>query len=105
MTNGCTATDFALVTRNVTPPNVSAGADMVLTCTTTQINLAGSSSTAGATFAWVASNGGHIVSGSTTATPLVDAAGTYELTVTDPTNGCTAQDVIARQRARQGPCF
>jgi len=34
---GCTATDFAVVTLNVTPPNVNAGADKILTCTTTSI--------------------------------------------------------------------
>ncbi|MFV5696156.1 T9SS type A sorting domain-containing protein [Flavobacterium sp. LB3P122] len=91
--NGCTATDVALVTLNNTSPNANAGADKVLTCTTTSIALSGSSSTAGATFSWVASNGGNIVSGATTATPTVDAAGTYTLTVTDPANGCTATDV------------
>ena len=91
--NGCTATDVALVTLNNTPPNANAGADKVLTCTITSIALSGSSSTAGATFAWVASNGGHIVSGANTATPTVDMAGTYTLTVTNPTNGCTATDV------------
>ncbi|MEW5797314.1 MAG: hypothetical protein AB1772_13295, partial [Candidatus Zixiibacteriota bacterium] len=91
--NGCTATDVALVTLNVTPPNANAGPDKVLTCSVTQVNLAGSSTTPGATFSWVASAGGNIVSGATTATPLVDAAGTYTLTVTDPSNGCTATDV------------
>ncbi|MBD0726483.1 hypothetical protein B6A10_15015, partial [Flavobacterium sp. L1I52] len=91
--NGCTATDVALVTLNNTPPNANAGADKVLTCTITSIALSGSSSTAGATFAWVASNGGHIVSGANTATPTVDMAGTYTLTVTNPANGCTATDV------------
>ena len=91
--NGCTASDVALVTLNVTPPNASAGPDKVLTCVVTQVNLAGSSSTPGATFSWVASAGGHIVSGANTATPLIDAAGTYTLTVTDPANGCTASDV------------
>ncbi|WP_284652251.1 T9SS type A sorting domain-containing protein [Flavobacterium terrisoli] len=91
--NGCTATDVALVTLNGTPPNVNAGADKVLTCTTTSIALSGSSSTPGATFAWVASNGGNIVSGANTATPTVNAAGTYTLTVTNPANGCTATDV------------
>jgi len=90
--NGCTATDFALVTLNNTPPNVDAGADKVLTCTTTSISLSGSSTTAGALFSWVATNGGVIVSGGTTATPVVNHAGTYTLTVTDPSNGCTATD-------------
>ncbi|MGH7491848.1 MAG: T9SS type A sorting domain-containing protein, partial [bacterium] len=96
--NGCAATDFAVVTLNATLPNVNAGADKVLTCTTTQINLSGSSTTPGATFSWVASNGGHIVSGANTATPLVDAAGTYTLTVTNPANGCAATDVAVVTR-------
>jgi len=107
--NGCTATDVALVTSDVTPPNANAGPDKVLTCTVTQINLSGSSSTPGATFSWVASGGGNIVSGANTATPLVDAAGTYTLTVTDPANGCTASDVAlvtqntAAPNANAGP--
>ncbi|WP_188363132.1 T9SS type A sorting domain-containing protein [Flavobacterium orientale] len=91
--NGCTATDVALVTINNTPPNANAGADKELTCTVTSIALSGSSTTPGATFAWVASNGGNIVSGANTATPTVNAAGTYTLTVTNPANGCTATDV------------
>ena len=90
--NGCTATDVALVTSNLTPPNADAGPDKVLTCLVTQINLSGSSSTPGATFTWVASDGGHIISGATTPTPLVDAAGTYILTITNPANGCMAID-------------
>jgi len=92
--NGCTATDIALVTLDANIPNANAGVDKVLTCTTTSIALSGSSTTAGATFSWIASNGGSIVSGNTTATPTVNAAGTYTLTVTNPTNGCTATDVV-----------
>jgi len=91
--NGCFATDAAVVTRDVAAPVVSAGDDQALSCDTHTAQLSGSSTTAGATFAWVASNGGHIVSGGNTATPTVDAAGTYTLTVTNPANGCTATDV------------
>jgi hypothetical protein len=83
-----------LVTSNSTQPNANAGVDKVLTCTTTSIALSGSSSTAGVTFSWVASNGGIIVSGGDTATPTVSAASTYTLTVTDPANGCTASDIV-----------
>ncbi|MBK8347127.1 MAG: hypothetical protein IPL08_05675 [Saprospiraceae bacterium] len=90
---GCTATDVAVVTLNNTLPNVNAGSDKVLTCTTTSTTLNGSSTTAGVTYAWVASNGGNIVSGGTTATPTVNAAGTYTLTVTQTSTGCTATDV------------
>ena len=85
--NGCTATSSVNVTQNITPPNVNAGAPQVLSCAVTSINLNGSSSTGGATFSW---SGPGIVSGGTTATPTVNVAGTYTLTVTNPTNGCTA---------------
>jgi hypothetical protein len=91
--NGCTATDVALVTQDVNVPNVNAGADAVLTCLISQLNLNGSSTTAGVTYSWVASNGGHIVSGATNPNPLIDQPGTYTLTVTNPVNGCTATDV------------
>jgi len=67
--------------------------DKVLNCGIISIPLSGSSTTPGATFAWIASGGGHILSGANTATPTVDAAGTYTMTVTDPANGCTATDI------------
>src|SRR5207247_2579229 len=59
-------------------------------CTISSVTLSGSSTTAGATFAWSTSNG-NIVSGANTASPTVSKAGTYLLTVTGP-NGCTATD-------------
>ncbi len=90
--NGCTAIDTANVTLNNTASNANAGPDKVLTCITTSIALSGSSSTAGAAFSWAASGGGNIVSGGNTATPTIDAAGIYTLTVTNPANGCTATD-------------
>src|SRR5690606_22021033 len=41
---------------------------------------------------------GNIVSGGDTATPTIDAAGTYTLTVTDADNGCTdTADVVITQ--------
>ncbi|HEY2349756.1 MAG TPA: S8 family serine peptidase, partial [Puia sp.] len=73
-------------------PNANAGADKQLTCAASNGQLNGSSTTPGATFKWTALNGGNIVSGGNTATPLVSAAGTYVLTVTDPNGGCTATD-------------
>ncbi len=70
-------------------PDVSAGPSMVIDCTTgPEVQLAGGSSTPGVSFSWVASNGGNIVSGPNTATPTVNAAGTYTLTVT--ADQCTA---------------
>ena len=93
-TSGCSASDVVIVTLNTTLPNVNAGADAVITCSQTSVVLNGSSSTPGVTFSYVASGGGNIVSGANTATPTVNAAGTYTLTVTDPVSGCSASDVV-----------
>src|SRR6185369_13274223 len=71
--------------------NVSAGDDAVLTCSIMSVQLHGSSTTPGATFSWSTLDG-HIVSGANTATPTVDAAGTYHLAVTNPANGCFDTD-------------
>ena len=89
--NGCTSTDQVLVIMNAILPNASAGPDDILNCLITSLNLNGSSTTGGATFVWA---GPSIVSGGTSATPLVDAPGTYTITVTDPSNGCTSTDVV-----------
>ena len=70
-------------------PNCNAGSTMELTCTTTTVVLGGSSTTTGATFSW-STTGGTIDSGGASATPTVSAPGTYTLTVTDPSNGCTS---------------
>jgi hypothetical protein len=91
--NGCSDTDTADVTHDTTAPNVEAGPNGVLNCAVTSISLNGSSTTPGATFSWFTSNG-NIVSGSGTATPVVDDAGTYTLQVTNPDNGCTANDSV-----------
>jgi hypothetical protein len=90
--NGCEAMDSVMIIMDITPPDANAGPDTTLTCVVTQVTLSGSSTTPGALFAWVATNGGAILSGANTATPLVQIPGTYVLTVTNPVNGCTAQD-------------
>ena len=79
---------------NSTPPNANAGNNGIILCGTSTVMLSGSSTTSGVTFAWIASNGGNIVSGADTATPTVNTAGTYTLTVTNPANGCTATDDV-----------
>ncbi|MCH8991208.1 MAG: hypothetical protein IIA44_05590, partial [Acidobacteria bacterium] len=89
---GCISVDTAIVTEDVTPPDVNAGPDDSLLCSDTELRLSGSSVTPGAIFSWTAENGGHIVSGANSPTPLVDSSGTYILTVTDPANGCSAGD-------------
>lgn len=86
-----------------TTPDANAGDDKVLTCATTSIALSGSSATAGASYKWEASNGGNIVSGGGTLTPTVNAAGTYKLTVTTATGGCTATDEVVVTENKKVP--
>ncbi len=92
--SSCIANDTVIVTQNLTGTNVSAGSNKVLTCSTTSIILDGSSPTPGATFYWQALNGGNIVSGSNTATPLVNAPGCYVVTATNNSTGCSSLDTV-----------
>lgn len=89
--NGCTSTALANVLLNTTPPTASAVAAGNLNCNVSQLQLNGTGSSQGAniSYTWTASNGGNIVSGGNTQTPLVDAAGTYSILVSNSDNGCT----------------
>ncbi|MBK7287924.1 MAG: hypothetical protein IPI95_12960 [Flavobacteriales bacterium] len=88
--HGCTAHITVTIGSSGTP-NVDSQPAKTITCTTgSQVTLNGSSSTSGVAFAWTASGGGHIVSGANSATPTVDAAGTYTLTVTVVQTGCSS---------------
>ncbi|CAG5079110.1 PKD domain-containing protein [Parvicella tangerina] len=91
--NGCSATDDATVTEDLVAPTADAGADVIIDCNSAagQETLDGSASTAGMNYSW-STGGGNIVSGGGTNTATVDAAGTYTITVTDPSNGCSATD-------------
>ncbi len=90
--NGCTRIASFNINSNTNPPTANAGPPATLTCTQTSamLNGAGSSTGPNVSYLWTASGGGNIVSGGTTLTPTVNAAGTYTLQVTNNTNGCTA---------------
>ncbi|MBK6932999.1 MAG: HYR domain-containing protein [Saprospirales bacterium] len=92
--NGCTKVASVNASGNLLPPSVEAGPPATLNCNqpTAVLNGAGSSAGAAFSYLWTASNGGNIVSGATTLTPVVNAAGTYTLVVTNANNGCTASD-------------
>ena len=84
--NGCIDTEQIIITQNITAPtaaitnNTSA---TQLTCALTSISL---TATGGGTYSW--SNGTTVVG--TTANLTVTTPGTYTVTVTSSTNGCTA---------------
>ncbi|MBC7696059.1 MAG: gliding motility-associated C-terminal domain-containing protein [Burkholderiales bacterium] len=81
--NGCTASASTNVVQNNTPPSPTASSSGPLTCTITTVTLTG---TSGGSYVW---SGPGIVSGGSTATPLVNLTGPYTVTVT-AANGCTA---------------
>ena len=88
-TNGCTMTATANVTQDANTPDVTAAGGL-LDCENTTLNLQGSSTTTGVTWAWTGPGGFS----STVQNPGVSAPGTYTLTVT-ATNGCTASATTA----------
>jgi gliding motility-associated-like protein len=83
---GCTNTATITVTSNTVPPIVTAASSGNLTCTNTSVTLTG---TGAGTMVW---NGGSLSNAANPAT--VTAAGTYTVTGTDPSNGCTATATI-----------
>jgi len=85
--NGCKATATVTVIQNITPPQLSpiAPSAATLTCSSPSVTLTGSSSTGGVSYGWTGPNG-FTATGTTT---VVTTQGSYILTVTDPTNGCT----------------
>ncbi|MCC6410420.1 MAG: gliding motility-associated C-terminal domain-containing protein, partial [Saprospiraceae bacterium] len=91
--NGCTQTATVPVTQNITAPQANAGANALLTCAVTSLNLTGSGSGGvnGVSYAWT---GPGIVGGGNTTNPTIDLVGVYTLTVTDLYNGCTKTDAV-----------
>ena len=54
-------------------------------------------------YQWSATSGGNILLGDKSLTPTVNEPGQYDLLITDPANGCTAQASIAVTRDVQPP--
>lgn len=78
--NSCTASDVVLVTANQTTPTLSLNTPSTITCATTSTTLTATSNTT--QLLW--SNG------ATTASISVTAGGTYSVTATNLSNGCTS---------------
>ncbi|OQP57554.1 hypothetical protein A4R26_23805 [Niastella populi] len=84
---GCSGIDTAIVVLNTTAPGATASASGSLSCSGgSSVTLSGSSSTSNVTYSWTGPNNFT----ATTQNPVVTVAGTYNLTVTNPANGCTS---------------
>ncbi len=103
--SGCTATDQLQVLQSSDFPNANAGSSDVLTCTTQQITLDGTSSSQNGpyTYNWVPVSGGNIISGGNTLEPIVDEPGTYRLEVRDTTNTCISYSEVTISQNIQPP--
>jgi gliding motility-associated-like protein len=74
------------VVTNTTPPSLpSTSVSNIINCINTQATITATG--AGITYVW---SGPGIVSGGTSATPVVNVGGTYNYTITGTANGCTA---------------
>ncbi len=95
LSNGCSAFDELVVARDDNAPTAYAGMDTALTCLRTDLRLQGEymAASGNADISWSSPDGQILFDGGT-ATPLIGQPGTYIFMVTDPANGCTAQDSV-----------
>ena len=87
--NACEAISTVEVLQDTLSPSLSIAAPDTLNCALTSLQLDASNSDQGPNFSydWTSSNG-NLTAGTDSPTPTVDAAGTYELQVTNTTNQC-----------------
>ena len=88
--NGCETVRSTIVTSSMDIPQASIDEPEMLDCDTEVIQLVGNAAN-GLSFSW---SGPGIISDPTTLTPMINEAGTYELIVTDPANGCSTIDRV-----------
>ncbi|MCU0348339.1 MAG: choice-of-anchor L domain-containing protein, partial [Saprospiraceae bacterium] len=88
--NGCSTTALVTVDENVEVPLVNIAPADPITCETAEVTLDASGSSAGSNFSYEwTSPTGSFTSGQSLMNPTVDAAGTYNLLITNILNECT----------------
>lgn len=94
--NNCSATFAIDVTDDLAAPVADAGNSPTLDCTIPTVGLNGSNSSQGPnfTYQWVSLDGGIILPPSNIMNPSVVSPGSYQLVVTNTTNGCTSSDNV-----------
>ncbi len=92
--NNCPNVVSVIVSTDQASPTANAGAPFTLDCAGETAPLNGSGSGAPSLAYLWASQDGHFVSGVNSPNPLIDKAGTYVLSVTNPANGCTDTDEV-----------
>ena len=102
--NQCSATDTLIILRDENAPIADAGPDQNFDCTTQSLQLTGfaTSNSGQFDFAWTSPDG-NFVSSTNQLNPVVNQPGTYLLTVNDPINQCSAQDVVVITEDLEAP--
>ncbi len=93
--NGCTNGQSIVVTANLAVPNAEAGIGFSIECFGETATLDGSASSGNSALSYMwNTNNGVIVSGADSAAPTINEPGTYTLTVTQESNGCSDTDPV-----------
>ena len=92
--NGCSSSATTTVAENTQAPTAISGNDAHIDCNNVVAILDGSFSTSGPGYSafWTTLDG-NVLSGENTFAATVNSGGTYELTVVDDSNGCSATDI------------
>jgi gliding motility-associated-like protein len=100
--NHCMGENTITVSSAITPPGAAIVPPGIISCTTPELTLQGTSPTAGVTWKWTTSDG-HIKSGENSFNPVITKEGTYKLTVTDPLNGCISEASVFVAEDKSAP--
>lgn len=93
--NGCVTQDSILILQNTNFPSASAGTDLEINCNNPTVQLDGSSSSQGTPYVYLwTTNDGNILLGEDGLNPVVDSAGTYQLSVIDTFSFCETIDFV-----------
>ena len=90
--SGCESELSYTVEADIVLPEVTAGADLPISCEASQLNIQGSGDPLN-TISWTTVDG-NIVSGGDTYTPLVNEPGIYTINVTHSVTGCSTTDEV-----------
>lgn len=90
---GCTISAQYTVTSNTSVPTLSVS-NAVIPCSAASTSLHAQSNDPDVSYSWIGPGSGSIVSGASSATPVVNAGGNYTVTVTDLSSGCSTMSVI-----------
>lgn len=98
--SNCTSLDTVQVAGDTLPPVVVLEPHGPLTCLADSLRLAATTTPAGAMRFWYAPGGHLLVSGDSTANPVVAEPGVYTLVALNPVNGCstTVTDTVLADR-------